>query len=72
MSANPIREQLDRAVEMDRRRQKQIQNQIDVINRLLEGVSYDDVFRETVEKLSEAQARIEEIENNESSKPDIG
>lgn len=53
-----MNEMLDRADDLDKRRQLQISNQIDTINRLLNGGTYDDEMRILHEKLAECQAKL--------------
>lgn len=55
-AVNEVREA---AQELDLRRQKQIANQAAIIDRLMDGATYDDTFRETVESLSETQVRLD-------------
>lgn len=69
VTINPIQERLRLAGELDRRRQKQIDNQVEIINRLLDGKTYDEVFEATVVELSTVQverddlaARVKELE----------
>lgn len=57
---NQIKEVLERAAELDRRRKRQLVNQVDVINRLLKGATYDDILRSYVARISAVEAALEE------------
>lgn len=50
-----------RADALDRRRRKQITNQIMSIDRLLRDATYDDEMRTLHEQLAEAQAQLDEV-----------
>lgn len=62
---NPIRDQLEKAAALDRRRQYQIQNQVDVINRLSGALvdgskwTYDQEMAKLHEQLAAAQYSVE-------------
>lgn len=68
MPENPIKRQLseaarirDAAVALDARRQKQVANQVEIINRLLDGDhTYETEMQGLVEKLSAIQVAIDE------------
>lgn len=47
---------LERVKQLDARRQHQIANQVDIINRLMVGDTYGEIEQELVEKLSAAEA----------------
>lgn len=51
---------LEEAGRLDARRLAQINNQIGIINRLLEGHTYDDVMRELTVRLSDTEAALDE------------
>lgn len=62
MSTNPIKAQLDAAQALDRRRQNQIQNQVRIIDRLMEGdATYDKAFQALQDELLDAQETIEAL-----------
>lgn len=69
-SKNPIREVLEKARALDRRRQAQIENQKQAITRLLEALNGHQPVKDVlvsenqllIEAVSDAQARIEELE----------
>ena len=52
----------EKAQAIDDRRQAQIQNQIDIINRLSDQGGYDDVMKDLVERLSDTQVRLRDAE----------
>lgn len=57
-----LRETRERASVLDLRRQKQVANQVAIIDRLLgEDATYDTVFQETVEKLSATQVELDAV-----------
>ena len=43
---------LDAAARQDLRRQEQVQRQVEIINRLLNGATYDDLMREQTEEIA--------------------
>jgi hypothetical protein len=53
-----IAEERQRAQEIDNRRQKQIANQVEIIDRLMDGASYDDVMRHLQDRLVDAQMEL--------------
>lgn len=53
---------LEDARQTDLRRQAQIANQTAIINRLMEGGTYDDVLARLNEQLAETQVRLVEAE----------
>ena len=65
---NGVQKMVSEAAALDARRQKQISNQIDSINRLLEFQgrewTYDEEMRKLHEQLATAQARIDELESS--------
>lgn len=46
----------EEAQALDERRQRQIANQVEIIDRLMDGATYDDVMQGLVEKLSTVEA----------------
>lgn len=50
---------LDHVDELDDRRQKQIRNQVDAINRVMAGASYDDEMARLHEELADTQSRLQ-------------
>lgn len=60
---NPILERLEAARKLDLRRQDQINNQVRIIDRLMDGESsYDEVLQGLQSDLLDAQQRIRELE----------
>jgi hypothetical protein len=59
---NPIQEKLKRAAELDDRRRLQIQNQIDSINRLLEGHTYEEEMEDLHALLVAEQSEVARLE----------
>lgn len=57
-----LREVMREADELEARRQHQIQNQINSINRLLEGSTYDDEMRTLHEELASTQAELDKAQ----------
>jgi HPt (histidine-containing phosphotransfer) domain-containing protein len=55
-----VQAEREKASALDLRRQKQIANQIDIINRLSDQGGYDDVMQDLVARLTEAQAALNE------------
>lgn len=53
-----VRKIQDEAQELDLRRQAQITNQIEIIDRLMDGASYDQVMQGLVEKVARLEAEI--------------
>lgn len=69
-----VEEVTKRADELDRRRQHQIENQVSTINRLLNGVTYEEEIRSLHEELAAAQterdAALEELRLLKGDDPD--
>jgi hypothetical protein len=60
---NPIREALERAAELDRRRQAQIREQIKIINRLMAGENtYDQILQGMAETIAQLTVEKEDLE----------
>lgn len=59
MPNNPVKMALERASELDLRRQNQIRNQVASINRLMDGASYGDEMNRLHIMLATAQRHIE-------------
>lgn len=55
-----VQQEREKASALDLRRQKQIANQVAIINRLSDQGGYDDVMQDLVLRLSEAQAALDE------------
>ena len=53
-------ETLKRAALIDQRRQAQLRNQVQTINRLLAGATYDEEMKTLHEQLAETQVRLQE------------
>lgn len=59
MPTNPIKKMMSDAAALDNRRQQQIRNQIESINRLMSGGTYDDEMARLHMMLAGAQHHIE-------------
>ena len=50
------------AADLDRRRQAQIQRQIEIIDRLLTGDGYDEILRSQTEEIAKLRVQVEDLE----------
>lgn len=57
-----IEAERSKAQDIDNRRQAQVQRQVEIIDRLLDGATYDDVLRDQTNTIADLRVRLEASE----------